>query len=66
MGDQRLVGGDHRLSGPERRLDRRLGGVALPAHQLDEEIDLGRPGQRHRIVMPGDPGEIVLAAPLVA
>ena len=65
MGKQRLVGGDHRLAGLERRLDRRLGRIALAAHQLDEDIDLGRPGQRHRIVMPGDPGEIVLARRLL-
>ncbi len=39
--EQRLVGGDHRFAGGERGLDRTLGRIALPAHQLDEHVDLG-------------------------
>src|SRR4029453_5846715 len=66
VGYQRLFGGNHRPAGLERRLDRRLGRVSLPAHQLDEEIDVRGPGQSHRIVMPSNAPEIVVAATLVA
>ena len=49
---QGLVGGDHRFLRRQRRRDRRLGGVALSAHQLDEDVDLGIGRQRHRIGHP--------------
>ena len=47
---QRLVGGDHRPAGAERRLDRALGGIALAAHQFDEHVDAGIARERDRIV----------------
>ena len=36
---QRLVGGDDRLAGGERGLDRALGGIAGAADELDEDVD---------------------------
>ena len=50
--EQRLVGGDDRLAGRERRLDRGLGGIALAADQLDEHVDAGIARERDRIVDP--------------
>ncbi len=39
----------------ERRLDRALGRIALPAHQFDEDVDLRIGRERHRI---GDPARL--------
>ena len=60
-GEQRLVGGDDRLAGRERGLHCGIGGIALPADQFDEEIDLGVARQRHGIVEPAAAGEIGIA-----
>ena len=49
---QRLVGGDDRLSRLQRRLDRGLGRIALTAHQFDEHIDPRVVCERDRIVEP--------------
>ena len=46
---QRLVGGDHAAAEAERRLDRALGRIALPAHQLDEHVDAAIARERDRI-----------------
>ena len=61
LGDQRLVGGDHRFAGFQRRLDRRQRGIAGPAHQFDEAIDAGIGGQRQRAPGPGDAAQIETA-----
>jgi hypothetical protein len=53
LGDQGLVGGDDRLAGPERRLDRRLGRAIRAADQLDENVGLVRLGQGDGVVEPG-------------
>src|SRR5262245_66242366 len=50
MGEQRLVGGDDMLAGSERRLDGLLGDALLTADQLDEHIDGGIGGKRHRVL----------------
>ena len=65
LGEQRLVGGDDRLAGGERRFDRAAGRPFVAADQLDEEIDRRRARQRHRIVDPIVETEIE-AARLVA
>ena len=53
-GEQRLVCGDNRTSGFESRAHRRVGRPVLPAHQFDEQVDIGRFRQRDRIVEPFD------------
>ncbi len=53
LGDQGLVGRDHRLAQAERRLDRLARRALRAADQLDEEVDVGRAGQLDRIVEPG-------------
>ena len=58
LGEQRLVGGDHRLAGRERRLDRGLGRIAGAADQFDEHVDVGRARQRDRIGEPFHRSEI--------
>src|SRR6266403_763327 len=58
FGDQGLVGGDYRLAGFQRRLDRRQRWLAGPSDQLDEAIDARVAGQRQRIFGPGDTAEI--------
>ena len=52
LGEQRLVGGDHRFARRQRRLDRALGRIAGAADQFDEHVDVGRARQRHRIGEP--------------
>ena len=52
LGKQRLVGGDHRLSGRQRRFDRCLGRIAGAADQFDKHVDVGRARERHRIGEP--------------
>ena len=37
--EQRLVGGDHGAANTKRGLDRALGGIALPAHQLHKHVE---------------------------
>ena len=58
LGHQRLVGGDHVLARPKRRLDRLLGNAVGAADQLDEHIDAGILGQGDRIVEPFDAGRV--------
>ena len=58
LGDQRLVGGDHRFAGFQRRLDRRQRGIAGAAHQFDEAIDAGIVGQRQRALGPFDAAQV--------
>ena len=52
LGEQRLVGGDDRLAGRQRRLHRRARGAFRAADEFNEEIDVGRAGERHGIVEP--------------
>ena len=52
---QRLVGGHHRPADAERGLDRALGRIALPAHQLHEHVDAGIARERDRIGRPCAP-----------
>ncbi len=52
LGEQRLVGGDDRFASRQRGLDRALRRIALPAHQLDEDVDLGVGCERDGV---GDP-----------
>jgi len=61
FGDQRLVGGHHRLAGFQRRLDRRQCGLTGSAHQFDKAIDAGIAGQRQRIFGPVDAAQIKAA-----
>ena len=61
LGDQRLVGGDHRLAGFQRGLDRRQRRIAGTAHQFDEAVDAGIVGQRQRAFGPFDAAQIELA-----
>ena len=61
MRQQRLVGGDDMLSGVQGGFNRRLGRVALAAHQFDEDIDIGCRGELHRIVEPFATRHIVAA-----
>ena len=58
LGDQRLVGGHHRLAGFQRGLDRRQRGIAGTAHQFDEAVDAGIVGQRQRIFGPVDAAQV--------
>ncbi len=55
-GEQRLVGGHHRLAGSERGFDRALGRIARAADHLDEHVDRRIARQRHRI---GDPAKFL-------
>ena len=57
-GEQRLVGGDDRAADLERGRDGGQRRAVLAADQLDEEIDVGRLGERDRIVEPGDVREV--------
>ena len=61
FGDQRLVGGHHRLAGFQRCLDRRQRGLAGPSDQLDKAVDAGIGGQRQGVLGPGDTAEIETA-----
>ena len=49
---QRLVGGDHRLAGLERRADRRARRVAVAADQLDKGVDARIARKLHRVRRP--------------
>ena len=51
-GYQGLVGGDHRLTQGESRLDRRLGWTIRPADQFNKNVVVWRLGQRHWIIEP--------------
>ena len=57
-GEQRLVGGDDVAAGFERCLDAIERGALLAADQLDEEVDVRRAGERHRVVDPAGTGEV--------
>ena len=50
LGEQRLVRGDDVLACRERRFHRGARGALIAAHQLDENVDVGRVRQRHRVV----------------
>ncbi len=52
LGEQRLVGGDHRFAGLKRRSDRAVRRIAGAADQFDEHVDIGRAGERRRIGKP--------------
>jgi hypothetical protein len=58
LGDQRLVGGHHRLAGFERGLDRRQRRLTGTTHQLDETVDAGIARQRQRAFGPLDAAQI--------
>ena len=53
---QCLVCGHHRLAGRQRRFDGALGRIALPAHDLDQNIDRPVGRQRHGI---GEPAKLL-------
>ena len=55
---QCLVGGHHRASGFERRPHRSVSRTVLAPDQFDEQVNIGRFGQSHRIIEPGDRGKI--------
>ncbi len=57
-GEQRLVGRDDRFARRERRFDGGLGRIALPAHQLDEDVDLPIARERDRIGDPTQPRRV--------
>ena len=62
---ERLVGGDHRLAGLQRRRDRRPRRIAVAADQLDERIDPGIARKLHRVRDPAqlpDVDAAILAA----
>ena len=61
MGEQRLVGGDHGLARRERRLDRRFGGIAFAAHQLDEHIDAAGLREGLCTLEPGEAAQVMAA-----
>jgi len=52
LGEQRLVGGDHRLAGGERGFNRGARRIAGAADQFDEDVDAGIARQRHRVGEP--------------
>ena len=54
MGEQRLVGGDHRLAGAKCLAGEIEGDALRAADQLDHRIDLGIGGERHRILVPAE------------
>ena len=56
-GEQRLVGGDHRLARGDRRLDQRAGRTVGAADQLHHHVDRGVGGQRHRVLVPAQAGQ---------
>lgn len=58
LGEQCLVRGDDGLAGRQRGFDRRQRGIAGAAHQLDETVDAGMRGERHRILGPFDAAQI--------
>jgi hypothetical protein len=60
-GNQRLVGGDHRLARCQGGLDRRQRGIAGPAHQFDKAVDAGIVGEIQRILRPGDAAQVETA-----
>ncbi len=51
-GEQRLVGGHHRLAGRKCGFDRPLCGIALPADEFDQDIDRGIGGEQRGILDP--------------
>ena len=53
---QRLVGGDDRLAGLQRRADRRKRRVAVAADQFDKRIDAGIARKLHRV---RDPAQLL-------
>ncbi len=52
LGEQRLVGGDHRFARRQCRFDGALGGIADAADQFHEHIDVGGARQRDWIGIP--------------
>ncbi len=52
LGEQRLVGGHHRLAGRKRGFDRAFGRIARAADQFDEDIDARIARERDRIGEP--------------
>ncbi len=58
LGDQRLVGGDDRLAGFQRGLDRDLGRAVRAADQLDEDVVVRGRGQGDGVVEPGQVGDV--------
>ena len=60
-GQQRLVGGDDVLARAQRGLHQPARDAARAADQLDHDVDVGRGGERQRILLPAHAGEVDVA-----